>query len=203
MKRLRKHLTFANVAAAAALFIALAGGTAYAASELGKESVDTKQLAKGAVTPSKLSKSSKKAMTGAKGATGATGPQGPIGLPGAPGTPGKEGPRGPGIEQIEHTATATLTTVRVVDGIAIKDHCTGTTGEIELATSPYTYTMQLFGLFESGGTLYPQDLENARSFSTGGSFLEFSARNTAVGNAYSVFNLRLSGCKLSGDVIPG
>lgn len=88
MHRVRGKLTYANVIATLALFIALAGGTAYAASELGKESVGTKQLAKGAVTPVKLSKASKATLTGPKGATGAPGPKGDTGGQGPQGVPG-------------------------------------------------------------------------------------------------------------------
>ena len=45
-KRLRARLTYANVIATLALFLALGGGAAYAAS-LGKNSVGTKQLKPG------------------------------------------------------------------------------------------------------------------------------------------------------------
>jgi hypothetical protein len=76
MKRLSGKLTYANVISTFCLVLLLGGGTAYAASQLGKESVGTKQLAKGAVTPAKLSKASKKTLTGPKGATGAQGIQG-------------------------------------------------------------------------------------------------------------------------------
>jgi hypothetical protein len=93
MKRLRSKLTYANVMVTVLAFIALAGGTAFAATEmLPKNSVGTKQLAKEAVTPAKLSKASKatlKGPAGAQGATGATGAQGPkgdIGLTGAAGS---------------------------------------------------------------------------------------------------------------------
>ncbi|HEY1854665.1 MAG TPA: hypothetical protein VGG40_08760 [Solirubrobacterales bacterium] len=85
MKRLRCKLTYANVISTMALFLVLAGGTAFAASQFEKESVGTNALKKEAVTPIKLSKKAKATLTGAKGATGATGPQGPQGSAGAPG----------------------------------------------------------------------------------------------------------------------
>ncbi len=75
---LRRHITYPNVVATLAIFLILGGG-AYAATKLPKNSVGTKQLKKGAVTPPKLSKSAKAAMTGP------TGPQGAAGAPGAPG----------------------------------------------------------------------------------------------------------------------
>jgi hypothetical protein len=90
MKRLRSKLTYSNVMVTILAIIVLGSGTAYAASQLEKESVGTSQLKKGAVTPSKLSKASKKTLTGPagpKGATGATGAAGPQGVKGETGAP--------------------------------------------------------------------------------------------------------------------
>jgi hypothetical protein len=61
-KILSGKLTYANVAATFAVFIAL-GGSAYAATQLDKNSVGTKQLKKNAVTRAKIKKN---AVTGAK-----------------------------------------------------------------------------------------------------------------------------------------
>lgn len=63
MKAVRKRLTYANVISSLALFLVLAGGTAFAASQLGKNSVGAKQLKKNAVTTAKLKNN---AVTGAK-----------------------------------------------------------------------------------------------------------------------------------------
>jgi hypothetical protein len=98
MKYLRRRLTYANVVATLALFLAVGGATAFAASQLGKNSVGSKQLKKnsvtaakiknGAVTQAKISRSAHNALKGAtgpaglKGATGPAGPQGPKGDPG-------------------------------------------------------------------------------------------------------------------------
>ncbi len=55
MKRLRAHLTYANVIATLALFIALAGGTAVAAKQLlPNNSVGTKQLKNNSITAAKV-----------------------------------------------------------------------------------------------------------------------------------------------------
>lgn len=88
MSQIRKRLTYANVISTIALFLVLGGATAFAASQLEKESVGANQLKKGAVTPAKLSKASKATLTGPAGA------QGPKGAPGAPGSPGIQGPKG-------------------------------------------------------------------------------------------------------------
>jgi hypothetical protein len=62
MKRLRSNLTYANVMATVAVFIAL-GGASYAAVKLPKNSVGTKQIKKEAITGAKIKNG---AVTGAK-----------------------------------------------------------------------------------------------------------------------------------------
>jgi hypothetical protein len=83
MHRVRSKLTYANVVATGALFLVLAGGTAFAASQFGKETIGTRALKKEAVTPAKLSSKAKVTLTGPAGAKGATGAQGPAGAAGA------------------------------------------------------------------------------------------------------------------------
>lgn len=88
MKRIRGKLTYSNVISTLCLVLLLGSGTAYAASQFGKETIGTRALKKEAVTPAKLSQKAKATLTGPagpKGATGATGPQGPQGNPGASG----------------------------------------------------------------------------------------------------------------------
>jgi hypothetical protein len=60
---LRSRLTYANVVATVALFLAIGGGTVYAALELSKNSVKSKNIAKGAVKTADLGK---KAVTSPK-----------------------------------------------------------------------------------------------------------------------------------------
>jgi hypothetical protein len=82
LNRIIGKLSYANVVATLALFLVLAGGTAFAASQFGRESIGTRALKKESVTPLKLSKKAKATLVGPKGttgATGATGPQGPAG----------------------------------------------------------------------------------------------------------------------------
>ena len=89
--RLRPRLTFANAIATLALFLALGGATAYAASTLGKNSVGSKQLKKNAVTGVKVKDGSLSATdfkagqlpSGERGPVGERGPQGVAGSPGA------------------------------------------------------------------------------------------------------------------------
>jgi hypothetical protein len=97
LNRLRGKLTYANVTATLALFLVLAGGTAFAASQmLPKNSVGAKQIRKGAVTPAKLAPATAVRLTGPKGATGPQGPQG---------QPGVQGPAGAvrGFQAADHS----------------------------------------------------------------------------------------------------
>ncbi len=93
MKRIRGKLTFANVVACLALFIAL-GGVGWAATQLPKNSVGPKQLRKGAVTPAKLSSAARSTLTGPQGPRGAAGPAGPKGAQGDRGAKGEQGIQG-------------------------------------------------------------------------------------------------------------
>jgi hypothetical protein len=60
---MRPKLSYSNVVATLALFIAIGGASAFAASQLGKNTVGTKQLKKNAVTTAKIKNG---AVTGAK-----------------------------------------------------------------------------------------------------------------------------------------
>jgi hypothetical protein len=85
MKRLRPSLTYANVVATVALFLALGGGVAYGASQLAKNSVGAKQLKRSSVTSAKVKDASLTAKDFKAGQlpAGERGPQGPKGNPGA------------------------------------------------------------------------------------------------------------------------
>jgi hypothetical protein len=110
MKSVRKRLTYANVMSSIAVFLVVAGGTAFAASQLGKESVGTKQLKKEAVSLAKINaaaKSSLKGATGPAGAKGATGDQGPKGDKGDRGEEGEPGEPGPAVQILPSGQTAT------------------------------------------------------------------------------------------------
>jgi hypothetical protein len=93
MKRILGRLTYANVMATVAVFIAL-GGASYAAIKLPKNSVGARQLKKGAVTPAKLSKASQSTLTGPRGPQGIQGPKGDQGIQGPKGDRGEPGLHG-------------------------------------------------------------------------------------------------------------
>jgi Collagen triple helix repeat (20 copies) len=118
MKRLSGKLTYANVVATLALFLVLAGGTAFAAKQmLPNNSVGTKQIKKEAVTPAKLSKASKAALTGAQGPKGDIGPAGPQGQQGDAGSKGDRGEQGEqGLRGEPGPFPATLPTGKSLSG---------------------------------------------------------------------------------------
>jgi hypothetical protein len=95
MERLRGKLTYANVMVTILAFVVLCGGAAVAAGELGKNTVGTKQLKRGAVTSAKVKDGSIQPKDLQKrrwrelslpGPAGPIGPRGPEGPQGAPGT---------------------------------------------------------------------------------------------------------------------
>lgn len=111
MARIRTSLTYANVMATVAVFLALGGG-AYAATQLPKNSVGTKQIKNNAVNSAKVKDGTLLAKDfragqlrsgpqgargpqGLRGQTGQTGPPGQTGPTGAPGQTGQTGPAGP------------------------------------------------------------------------------------------------------------
>jgi hypothetical protein len=101
---IRRRLTFANVLSVIALFVAL-GGASYAATQLPKSSVGTKQLKASAVTAAKVRDGSLRATDFAAGQIPA-GPRGPQGERGPMGERGDTGERGPRGESVPQTLSA-------------------------------------------------------------------------------------------------
>lgn len=95
LARVRTRLTYANVIATLALFVAL-GGTSYAVVKLPRNSVGATQLRKNAVTSAKVRDHSLRAVDLAHGVLrdGATGPTGVAGAPGGAGARGETGATG-------------------------------------------------------------------------------------------------------------
>jgi len=123
MRQLRNKLTYANVMATIAVFIAL-GGASYAAIEIPKNSVGTKELKDGAVTQSKLGKKVKKSLAKA----GVPGPAGAIGATGPAGAPGSA--RG----YVFISSTGTFDPAKSKGIVDIRPACAG--GEVECTSPP-------------------------------------------------------------------
>ncbi len=165
MSFLRRHLTYANVAASLALFLAL-GGAAYAATQLPKNSVGTNQIRKEAVTAAKIAKKTRNQLkgdrgpAGAQGAQGKTGKQGPKGATGAKGAEGKQGPpgadgNGPSYEAVAKPAAPTpiVTNTQVV-GIPLAQGQYATFANVVVqSTTGATVTCTLLGGGEASATV--------------------------------------------------
>lgn len=116
MRRLRlPSLTYANVTASLALFIAL-GGTSYAVTQLPRNSVGTTQLRSSAVSTPKIKNGAVTAdkLAGNARVRGPRGAQGPAGPAGAP------GPQGPSntYVTVRETGTSVSTTANVRTTVA-------------------------------------------------------------------------------------
>jgi type VI protein secretion system component Hcp len=97
LRRLGRHLSYANVVATLCLFIVL-GGSSYAAVKISGSDVKRETLTGANIKDgSLLAKDFKKGQLpgGKPGAPGAQGGQGQVGAPGSPGAPGPSGSQGP------------------------------------------------------------------------------------------------------------
>jgi hypothetical protein len=198
VKKIKGKLTFANVVSCLALFVAL-GGASYAAFQLPKNSVGSKQIKKGAVTAAKLSAAAKRALRGA------TGPQG---------KEGATGPQGPGAISFEAPAPETYADLRTFNGVRVRAYCEPAGGvAIALASSAGGGTLDVTGTansYEVGEETFPIDLSGGSSVAVNGisgphqADLDAIARDTAVSAAFGRFDLHLEapGCVLRGMYIP-
>jgi hypothetical protein len=207
MKRPRPKLTYANVVATLSLVLVVGGGSAYAATHLGKESVGARQLRKGAVTPVKLSKSTKRALGGQ------VGPVGPVGPSGAGGPPGLPGPQGPGATSISLAIPEDKSThvVGTFAGVLIEAACDSNASTLEVKSAAGGHTLDVYGSYSFGGggsTVSVHEETGYAIESTVGTreaFIDLIARNTAVGSSFSEVRLHLGGpahCEVDGMVTP-
>lgn len=145
-ERLRRP-SYAEVVATLALFIAL-GGASYAAIQVPKNSVGTKQLKKNAVTSKKVKNKSllradfkpgqiPKGATGPKGTAGSAGPTGPAGSQGLTGPTGVTGAAGVSSSAVM-TGRTTLSNINqqfAISGISTAANYGNPTADIGM-TSP-------------------------------------------------------------------
>jgi hypothetical protein len=156
MAKLLSGLSYANVMATIAVFLALGGG-AYAAMKLPRKSVGSPQLKANAVNSAKVKNRSLRAVdfkagqlpSGPAGDRGAQGSPGPKGDQGAPcpssdpvcrGPKGDAGDRGPGTltfdGQFDRDDAYHL--IATVNGLDVKVLCSGTSGDTRLVISSPT-----------------------------------------------------------------
>jgi len=145
MSALRDRLSYANVMATIAVFLAL-GGISWAAATLPRNSVGAVQLKKNAVTGSKVKDRSLTAADFRKDALPA-GPKGDPGTQGAKGDPGATGPTGP-VEAFTASyggplvpIPASPTFAAVVVSPTLPAGAYTLTGRVNLVGSPATSTV--------------------------------------------------------------
>jgi hypothetical protein len=177
MKKSRPRLTYANVVASLALFLALCGG-AVAATHLPKNSVGSAQLKKGAVTGAKVKKGSLLASSfkggqlprgpqGEAGKQGPAGPAGPVGPAGSPWTAGGTLPSGATLKGTYALIdTATSVSQRFGTGISFA---------IPLATAPAQHIIRIGAPAPSG---CPGSAASPQA--SPGNLCVYEARNTNV-----------------------
>ncbi len=118
-RRLTAKLSYANVMSTIAMFVVVAGGTAYAAS-LAKNSVGSAQIKAGAVKTADLGKSavtSAKVKNGSLQAADFKAGQLPAGPAGAPGAQGPAGPQGEKGDKGEPGATSVVVREAIAQNI--------------------------------------------------------------------------------------
>jgi hypothetical protein len=133
--QLRLRLTYANVIATLALFLALGGG-AYAAIQVPKNSVGTDQLQRESVRAGKIAPKSVNRVALGEGVRKRLDEPGPVGPKGTTGPRGPVGAAGPGAVRLhlseDGTAAATPKPIGTVGGLTIKVACDTTGGETRL-----------------------------------------------------------------------
>jgi hypothetical protein len=151
LARIRSRVTYANVMATIAVFLALGGG-AYAAFSLPRNSVGAKQLKKHAVTPSKVAKRTVKLFKGQKG---------------------DQGPAGPGAKSFATTlnqGTTGATIANVSNGLRVTASCTNGPANVALRieTTSGLNNIQVSGTGSTNSTVFPEDANGFGSVNTSG-----------------------------------
>jgi hypothetical protein len=113
----RRRPSPALIIAVIALFISL-GGTGYAALKLPKNSVGSRELKKGAVTPTKVARATIRKFRSQRGPAGPKGDKGDPGSRGAIGAPGEKGATGEPGSAVAYAHVASDGTVSDAQNIA-------------------------------------------------------------------------------------
>jgi hypothetical protein len=191
-----------------ALFLALGGGSAYAAFSLPKGSVGTKQIRSGAVTLGKISGSAKAALQGQqgpRGPQGLTGPQGPGALAiadGAVPATGKSELTVPGAFEIDavcdSNANFYVTGIKALSasGVAVNGSIIASHND---GSSPFTTTKGFFAPNDTNTYVLTQESNpNVRDVVS----LVASVGSKVYTIFFAMTETQGTGCYLAGAVTP-
>ena len=151
-KGIRQRLTFANVVACIALFVALGSG-AYAATQLPKNSVGSKQIKKNAVNSAKVKDGSLQATDFQAGQlpAGPQGPQGPKGDKGDTGAPGAPGATSVVARRTVQPSIANNTLATTTADCEAGEHLVGGgAGFVVSGTNAYDFPAKIHGSVPTG-----------------------------------------------------
>ena len=171
MKQIRKRLTYANVMSSIAVFLVLGGASAFAAAQLGKNSVGSKQLKKNAVTSAKIknnavtsSKIKNGAVTGSKLNLGSIGTVPSAANAGhatsADSAANADTVGGNSVRKIFYSseATAASQTILSLDGLTLTASCPSSETQATASTSVDNAVIHSGGEWGgSGETFYVED----------------------------------------------
>lgn len=156
MKKIRKRLTYANVMSSIAVFLVIGGASAFAATQLGKNSVGAKQLKSNAVTSAKIknnavttNKIKKNAVTGAKvkdgSLTGADINLGTVGTVPSAANANTVGGNSVVLINFQGSPTAGPTQILNLDGFTLTASCNPGDQTVVLANGPTGSRLQSSG----------------------------------------------------------
>lgn len=229
LARTLSRLTYANVTATIALFLALGGG-AYAALRVPRNSVGSRQIKANAVNSTKVANGSLlvgdfkagQLPTGPQGLKGETGQQGQQGETGQQGIQGLTGARGPGTLTFDGqypTDGYYRAIGPPIDGMQASISCTasGNLVEVNVNRVDYDHTFYGWGIAIRDGTLSAPQIGNdtngapQRIFSQGTSDVKLSAVATTTSSStgqrsgythYDISGIRGNACNYHALIIP-
>jgi hypothetical protein len=194
--RLFRRLSYANVAATLALFVALSG-TAVAGAKLLISGADVRNhsltgvdIKRGSLGLNTLSPAARTRLKGTRGQVGASGPQGPPGSQGPAGQQGSTGPAGsqgatgsqgaPGIGVTTATATGTDAT-NYQDLTPLASYSLTTSGDYVIFTTLTVHNTGVNGEYLNCAYKLAGTINGSAGFDT-------SAGGTATGTSVGAFN---------------
>jgi hypothetical protein len=208
MRRVSGRLTYANVMATLAMFIAVGGASAFAASQLGKNSVGAKQIRTGAVRSAEVKDRSLLAKDFKSGQlpTGGNGEVGTKGAPGSQGEPGKPGPQGPGAISLngQFPVDGQYREIATADGVKVSILCDASAGPatyLEVARASSSSDFYGWGIFSVSSSVFRTEGSGAEPILVlGGASADLSvtAEAHAAGEEVKYVHVDLNGITASG-----